>query len=82
LRWVRSLDSYYYILLNRIFLVLHPRYKLQYFDNAGWPSDWIQTAREIVIAEFERSYKSTDSSDEESGTDDNPASKFRKAVSG
>ncbi|KAI0755861.1 hypothetical protein BC629DRAFT_1257884, partial [Irpex lacteus] len=28
----------------RIAMVLNPRYKLQYFKKANWPSDWIQTA--------------------------------------
>jgi hAT family C-terminal dimerisation region len=36
--------------------VLHPRHKLVYFSKAGWEAAWIQTAREIVRDEFDRSY--------------------------
>jgi hypothetical protein len=36
--------------------VLHPRHKLQYFKNAGWESDWIQTATDLVHDEFDLSY--------------------------
>ena len=39
-----------------IFLVLHPRHKLHYFKTAGWEDDWIETARVIVHAEFDRIY--------------------------
>ena len=38
------------------FLVLHPRHKLKYFENAGWEEDWIDTARQIVRDEFDRTY--------------------------
>jgi hypothetical protein len=41
-------------------LVLHPRYKLQYFKNAGWSPDWIETAKMLVRDEFDRSYVSLD----------------------
>jgi hypothetical protein len=36
--------------------VLHPRHKLSYFKQAGWPADWINTAKDIVCAKFKRSY--------------------------
>lgn len=36
--------------------VLNPRYKLQYFKKANWPSDWIQTAQDITRDEYERTY--------------------------
>ena len=42
------------------FLVLHPRHKLKYFENAGWEDDWIQRAKEIVRTQFELSYGSLD----------------------
>ena len=38
------------------FSVLHPRHKLHYFKTAGWEDDWIQTARDIVHEEFDRTY--------------------------
>jgi hypothetical protein len=40
--------------------VLHPRHKLQYFKNANWPQDWINTAKDIVREEFDRSYASSE----------------------
>jgi hypothetical protein len=36
--------------------VLHPRHKLSYFKQAGWPTEWINTAEDIVCAEFKWSY--------------------------
>jgi hypothetical protein len=36
--------------------VLHPRHKLQYFKNAGWEEEWVETARNIVRDEFDRMY--------------------------
>ena len=43
-----------------MFVVLHPQHKLHYFKNAGWPQEWIDTARDIVEAEFTRGYASQD----------------------
>jgi hAT family C-terminal dimerisation region len=40
--------------------VLHPRHKLQYFEDVGWEDDWITTARDIVRAEFDRKYTSAE----------------------
>ena len=40
--------------------MLHPQHKLKYFENAGWPVDWIDSAREIVRAEFDRTYVARD----------------------
>jgi hypothetical protein len=37
--------------------VLHPRYKLSYFREAKWPSDWIDTAVSIVREQWEEHYK-------------------------
>lgn len=36
--------------------VFHPDYKLQYFRSANWPSDWVNTAEEIVREEFKQAY--------------------------
>jgi hypothetical protein len=41
---------------NSFFLVLHPRHKLKYFENAGSEEDWIKTARQIVRDEYDRTY--------------------------
>ena len=43
--------------LISIFKVLHPQYKCKYFENAGWTSAWIKTARTIVCDEYMRSYE-------------------------
>jgi hypothetical protein len=37
--------------------VLHPRHKLSYFKKAKWENDWIEAARQLVRAEFNRSYR-------------------------
>lgn len=44
------------MLYSHVVPVLNPRYKLQYFKKAHWPSDWIQTARDITRDEYERTY--------------------------
>ena len=36
--------------------VLHPRHKLSYFKQVGWPTEWINTAEDIVRTEFKQSY--------------------------
>ncbi|KAF6746980.1 hypothetical protein DFP72DRAFT_766809, partial [Ephemerocybe angulata] len=40
----------------RIAMVLHPRFKLDYFRSADWDSDWVQTARGITEEVFNKSY--------------------------
>ncbi|PBK83685.1 hypothetical protein ARMGADRAFT_1136613 [Armillaria gallica] len=39
-----------------IAMVLHPRRKLTYFHDAGWPTSWINEAHELVVKEFEMKY--------------------------
>ena len=60
-------DCYGYVIpafllrkLLYLFLVLHPRHKLEYFKNAGWPDDWIEEAKTIVRTQFDLSYGSLD----------------------
>ncbi len=36
--------------------VLHPKYKLEYFENKGWDNDFIDTAKKTVFEEFDRAY--------------------------
>jgi len=50
------------MLFAYILLVLHPRHKLHYFKNAGWPNEWIERAEEIVRTEFNQSYGPSDAS--------------------
>ena len=39
------------------YLVLHPEHKLEYFKEAGWSQEWIDTAVEIVRDEWLRKWK-------------------------
>jgi hypothetical protein len=50
------LISYSCFIIPHCNLVLHPRHKLLYFRQAGWPTEWIRTAKEIVCAKFKRPY--------------------------
>ena len=43
-------------MLSNIFLVLHPKHKLKYFEKQGWDKEWINTAEEIVREEFKKNY--------------------------
>jgi len=52
--------SLIYIFLIAIHLVLHPCHKLEYFKRNGWDEVLIETARDIVQDEFDRSYCSMD----------------------
>jgi len=36
--------------------VLHPRYKLEYFKQAGWTPEWVATAQNLVSNTFNTSY--------------------------
>ena len=38
--------------------VLHPRYKLEYFKQAGWMLEWVATAQNLVRNTFKTSYVS------------------------
>ena len=40
-----------------IYLVLHPKHKLRYFEKQNWEENWIKTAEEIVQEEFKQNYK-------------------------
>jgi hypothetical protein len=40
-----------------IYLVLHPKYKLKYFEKLKWEDDWVKTVDEIVREEFKRNYE-------------------------
>lgn len=46
-----------YRLSNYTYLVLHPKYKLKYFEKQNWEEDWIKTAEEIVREEFKKNYE-------------------------
>jgi hypothetical protein len=50
--------------------VLHPQHKLAYFWQAGWTSDWIDTAESLVRDVFEVSYTMVNSNSEDENKDD------------
>jgi hypothetical protein len=42
---------------NGLLLVLHPKYKLRYFQKAKWQPEWIEEAREIVTRRYKDCYE-------------------------
>ena len=50
---------FYCVSQANFYLVLHPKHKLKYFEQAGWENEWVEKAEELVRTEFERSYKYT-----------------------
>ncbi|TDL15562.1 hypothetical protein BD410DRAFT_732577 [Rickenella mellea] len=54
----------------KFFIVLHPRYKTSYFIKHGWPADWVQTAVDLLRAEWEKNYKPRLRSDNEVSSND------------
>ena len=59
LRWVKLFYYFYCVSQANFYLVLHPKHKLKYFEQAGWENEWVEKAEELVRTEFERSYKYT-----------------------
>lgn len=53
-----------------MFLVLHPRHKLEYFKKRKWEGAWIQAARGIVQEEFSRSYQLIEGQDDDDDVED------------
>ncbi|KAK2465179.1 hypothetical protein APHAL10511_002810, partial [Amanita phalloides] len=57
----QKLLNKYYSLTNDselycITIVLHPQYKLCYFEKLNWDPEWIKTAEQIIKDEFKHSY--------------------------
>ncbi|KAF8416999.1 hypothetical protein L210DRAFT_3428716, partial [Boletus edulis BED1] len=55
--------NHYYSLTDssevyRIAMILHPRHKLEYFKDANWADDWVDTAERLVWQQFENLYAS------------------------
>ncbi|KAF8994848.1 hypothetical protein BDZ89DRAFT_972050 [Hymenopellis radicata] len=52
-----TLDKYYLLSdsseVYRLALILHPKYKLGYFDDLGWLDDWKQDASDLVTRVFD-----------------------------
>ncbi|TDL14853.1 hypothetical protein BD410DRAFT_699373, partial [Rickenella mellea] len=57
----KVLDKYYAktdeSVLYRCAMLLHPRYKTAYFAKQNWPSEWVDTAIQILRAEWQKNYK-------------------------
>ena len=59
---------------------MHPCHKLEYFKTAGWHTDWIATARQLVTNVYKSSYSAhhgsgmNDSNDTETTQEQNPVS--------
>ncbi|KIM57277.1 hypothetical protein SCLCIDRAFT_130824 [Scleroderma citrinum Foug A] len=58
---IKNTLNKYYLLTDsskvyHITMVLHPRYKLDYFKQAKWQAEWINTAHELVHATYRSSY--------------------------
>lgn len=46
------------IMLDHSIIVLYPRHKLGYFEDAKWEPDWIATAKHLLYEEFNTNYRS------------------------
>ena len=46
---------------NLNFIVLHPKYKLMYFQSKKWPEEWIDAARLVLREQWTSHYKPSDS---------------------
>ena len=55
LQWVCIICFQYHS--KCIYLVLHPKHKLRYFEKQNWEENWIKTAEEIVQEEFKQNYE-------------------------
>ncbi|KAH8106487.1 hypothetical protein DFH11DRAFT_1518196, partial [Phellopilus nigrolimitatus] len=42
--------------------VLHPGYKTIYFEKQGWPSEWIETAKQVLKDEWDDNYRPVEES--------------------
>ncbi|KAI0363103.1 hypothetical protein BV20DRAFT_901450, partial [Pilatotrama ljubarskyi] len=55
------LDKYYSktdeTMIYRIAMILHPRYKLQYFREQEWTEEWISEALDLLCTEWRTFYK-------------------------
>ncbi|KAJ3511231.1 hypothetical protein NMY22_g15715 [Coprinellus aureogranulatus] len=61
MRGLKMLNKYYGrtddSIVYRIAMMLHPRYKTQYFVKAGWDASWIEEAKTIIRNEWRDHYK-------------------------
>jgi len=74
LPWVSTIIHKIYDFIISLCLVLHPQHKLEYFRQAGWTLEWIDTAELLVWDEYECSYMSAASSDSEDESNDSDKS--------
>ncbi|KAH9916104.1 uncharacterized protein BXZ73DRAFT_53997 [Epithele typhae] len=58
-----------------IAMVLHPAYKLEYFETLKWEPAWIETAKELVRNEFDVSYSGNSEDDNNNPVEELPKAK-------
>ncbi|THH23259.1 hypothetical protein EUX98_g7913, partial [Antrodiella citrinella] len=60
-RGMKVLNKYYSVtddsIMYRLAILLHPRYKSEYFKRQKWPSEWITTAENLLRQRWESHYK-------------------------
>ncbi|KAJ3710571.1 hypothetical protein C8R42DRAFT_596926 [Lentinula raphanica] len=62
----KTLNKYYKFLYITCYTpscsstVLHPSYKLKYFNDANWPQPWIDSAVAVTQETWERTFKPTE----------------------
>ncbi|PIL28879.1 hypothetical protein GSI_08925 [Ganoderma sinense ZZ0214-1] len=54
----------------RIAMILHPEYKLRYFEEAGWSRGWIQNAREMLEEQYDFQYKPEEGDEDSQQSDE------------
>ena len=60
----------YNTLLILPYTVLHPHHKLSYFKKAGWEQGWIDTAKDLVRDEFNKSYNEDNENELDDSTEE------------
>ncbi|THH16802.1 hypothetical protein EUX98_g9241 [Antrodiella citrinella] len=60
-RGLKILNKYYSLtddsIMYRLAMLLHPRYKAEYFKRQQWPADWIKTALDLLRDQWVTHYK-------------------------
>lgn len=44
---------------HHCFVVLHPQFKTEYFEDEHWEREWIDTAKEIITEQWTKYYKTS-----------------------
>ena len=49
--------NYSLIEISNQYIVMHPRYKLDYFKHNGWQSGWIEEVQDLARSHYTSYYK-------------------------